>query len=279
MEDENCSFLALLMAPDESPVENPYEIQTPLTEFEPDYISLNQTPPQAENYLFSPLLPVPVQVSEFNNLNPVYEFDNFSVLPSLLSLETHFPESSPPPPPFKIPKLESFQPSSPPPPPPPPPQFDDYSLGSILNECTKKSIKNERRTTTAAAAAGKTRRVRIRDSMYELSKLMPAGYGRKKTMAEMLEVACKYVKFLQAQVNALECMPEVSRLADGGGGGGRLRRLTRQQLLQVAVNSEEMQVVMADNGLCLVSEEQIVQFKRVEMRSKIVQQLLAHIPI
>ncbi|KAK9677953.1 hypothetical protein RND81_11G178000 [Saponaria officinalis] len=208
----NVSFLALLMAPDNSPIDDPYEPQQPP---------------------FS---------------------DCFSALPDLVSLETF--------------------PKQPAPSPPPLPQVDDYSLGTIIKECVKRAEKRGK------CEAQKSKRVRIRDKMYELSKLMPAGYGRKKTMSDTLEEACKYVRFLKAQVGALEMMSTVSWVSGGGGrGNGRLERLTRQQMLQVAVNSPRAQMVLAERELCVVSVEQVALLKRVQMRKKVVQQLLARLPI
>ncbi|KAI4383282.1 hypothetical protein MLD38_009139 [Melastoma candidum] len=83
----------------------------------------------------------------------------------------------------------------------------------------------------------------------------------------MLEKAYKYVRYLEAQVLALLTMRLCTldeRCVIGGGTGETERRLiesmallSRKELVEAVVNSGTAQKVMYEEGLCLVSEEQV----------------------
>ncbi|KAL8045395.1 hypothetical protein ABFX02_08G111500 [Erythranthe guttata] len=87
-----------------------------------------------------------------------------------------------------------------------------------------------------------------------LRKLLP--WEGKMDMATVLEEAYKYIKFLRAQVSALQSMPRQSTHTSGGGGGGEFGRLNRQQLMQVVVNSPVAQRQLYTNECCIYSVEQ-----------------------
>lgn len=95
-----------------------------------------------------------------------------------------------------------------------------------------------------------------------LQKLLPLP-DKRMDMATVLEEAYKYVKYLQAQVRVLESMPP---LINGGGGGvcemdggddGMWRRLGREEMLGVVVNSKVAQTEMYSKGVCVYSVEQL----------------------
>ncbi|KAL7142251.1 hypothetical protein ABFS83_08G111500 [Erythranthe nasuta] len=86
-----------------------------------------------------------------------------------------------------------------------------------------------------------------------LRKLLP--WEGKMDMATVLEEAYKYIKFLRAQVSALQSMPRQSTHTSGGGGEGELGRLNRQQLMQVVVNSPVAQRQLYTNECCIYSVE------------------------
>nr|CAD1819200.1 unnamed protein product [Ananas comosus var. bracteatus] len=87
--------------------------------------------------------------------------------------------------------------------------------------------------------------------------------------ATLLEEANKYVRFLEAQVTALQTMPERSaRFAPPREPPGSLPcpaaalgRLNRQQLLQVLVNSPVVQDRLYARGLCVFSAEQVASLR------------------
>ncbi|KAL6135296.1 hypothetical protein ACLB2K_067524 [Fragaria x ananassa] len=108
------------------------------------------------------------------------------------------------------------------------------------------------------------RRQTLSDKTRCLQKLLP--WENKMDTATMLETAHRYVRFLQAQVAALQAMPIVSSdcslpvLTRGGGGGGDVEvmsRLSRSQMLQVIVSSPVAQMRMAEQGRCVFSVEQL----------------------
>ena len=92
-------------------------------------------------------------------------------------------------------------------------------------------------------------------------------WDTKMDMATMLEETYKYVKFLEAQLAALSAMPQ----APGGGGGGGdddglfggLGRLSRNQVLQVLVNSPVAQTTLYSKGFCVFSVEQVGLIEKV----------------
>nr|CAD1819289.1 unnamed protein product [Ananas comosus var. bracteatus] len=97
--------------------------------------------------------------------------------------------------------------------------------------------------------------------------LMP--WERKMDTATLLEEANKYVRFLEAQVTALQTMPERSaRFAPPREPPGSLPcpaaalgRLNRQQLLQVLVNSPVVQDRLYARGVCVFSAEQVASLR------------------
>ncbi|KAL6140091.1 hypothetical protein ACLB2K_058392 [Fragaria x ananassa] len=107
------------------------------------------------------------------------------------------------------------------------------------------------------------RRQTLSDKTRCLQKLLP--WESKMDTATMLEKAHRYVRFLQAQVAALQAMPVVASdcslpvLTRGGGGGDVevMSRLSRSQMLQVIVNSPVAQMRMAEQGRCVLSVEQL----------------------
>ncbi|XP_021746031.1 transcription factor bHLH117-like [Chenopodium quinoa] len=300
MEISEVSFLSLLMAPETSSNEDqfyddssPQNLSTflptpsmaPISDHDYHYCNNNNDnllSPIPESYLLPPLLP-PLMSPEFS-----------SALPNLLSFE-NFPQLSP---------FSSYSPPQQPPqiqlpPPPPPPrqsQRDDYSLDSILENYFEISKQKRKSSSSAAAAATEkaavvarrqrsNRRSKMSEKIYCLGKLLPGGHRHRKNTADMLEEAKKYVKFLQAQVNSLRTMPSESRFTElklGFGdlrGIGELARLSRQQLLQVVVNSPAAQMVMADRGWCLATAEQVAMMKRIEARQKVIQQFMHNLPL
>ncbi|XP_061364384.1 transcription factor bHLH117 [Gastrolobium bilobum] len=111
------------------------------------------------------------------------------------------------------------------------------------------------------------RRQKLSEKTRCLQKLMP--WDTKMDQATLMEEACKYVKFLQAQFCVLQSMPSqtspflaaVHNNGGGGGGGGGvfgdLERLNRNQVLQVLVNSPVAQTMLYSQGLCVFSMEQL----------------------
>lgn len=90
-------------------------------------------------------------------------------------------------------------------------------------------------------------------------------------MATMLEEAYKYVKFLQAQLAALQSMPAVASSTSSAGveSFGGLGRLNRNQLLQVLVNSPVAQTTLYSKGCCVFSLEQLGLLERLADMSRI----------
>lgn len=108
------------------------------------------------------------------------------------------------------------------------------------------------------------RRRRIREKFISLEKLVP-GTRRRLNKAAMLEEACKYIKFLEAQVKALSSMRLPAALPAFGGGHPAsfaaavprlLEELSQEQVLEMMVNSEKTQAVLSEKGWCVVSLEQ-----------------------
>ncbi|KAL5538180.1 hypothetical protein UlMin_044230 [Ulmus minor] len=121
------------------------------------------------------------------------------------------------------------------------------------------------------------RRQKLSEKTRCLQKLLP--WDKKMDMATMLEHSYKYVKFLQAQLEALKAMPVESaiipRKANASCGEdldlifAGLSRLTRNQLLQVLVNSPVAQTILCSQGSCVVAVEQLGLLKKVtEMRRR-----------
>ncbi|KDP27298.1 hypothetical protein JCGZ_20286 [Jatropha curcas] len=114
----------------------------------------------------------------------------------------------------------------------------------------------------------KRRRKRMSDKFHHLQKLLPL--DKKMDTATMLAEAYKYVKFLQAQVKALQAMATDSSFSgDVGGLGslfGKMEMLSRQQVLQVLLNTPEAQSRLYSQRCCVYSIEQLVILKKVAER-------------
>lgn len=101
-------------------------------------------------------------------------------------------------------------------------------------------------------------------------------WERKIDTATLLEEAHKYVRFLEAQVSALEGMPVRSGLAPSGPnrvrgeGFGGLERLNRQQMLQVLMNSARVQERLYASGCCVFSFEQMMDLKELAEKKMVV---------
>lgn len=148
---------------------------------------------------------------------------------------------------------------------------DSYSLESILEDYYRHPKKARKRPFQAKTLSQKA---------YCLGKLLPGAHRRRRTTAEMLDDAYKYIKFLQAQVSALRSMPvDGGGCGEGGGGSTGLGRLSRQQVLEVVVNSTVAQTVMAEKGWCVVAAEQVALMKKIEARNRLIHHLLANIPL
>lgn len=108
------------------------------------------------------------------------------------------------------------------------------------------------------------------------------------SIATMLEEAYKYVKFLQAQVRTLQSMPSDSVVIppgtstaaadqeDIGAIFSALGRLTRNQLLQVIVNSPVAQTMLYSQGCCVFSVEQLDILNKFTSQSKLMTNSLQH---
>lgn len=128
------------------------------------------------------------------------------------------------------------------------------------------------------SSLARKRRQTLSDKMRCLQKLLP--WDHKMDTATMLEAAHGYVRFLRAQLTALQTMPIVASdcgslpvLTRGGGDGDVdvLSRLSRTQLLQVLVNSPVAQMRMCSLGRCVFSVEQLALLnKRSVIRSAMV---------
>ncbi|KAH6764665.1 hypothetical protein C2S51_015914 [Perilla frutescens var. frutescens] len=116
---------------------------------------------------------------------------------------------------------------------------------------------------------------RLSDKTRCLRKLLPS--DEKMNIATVLEEAYRYIKFLQAQVSALQSMPCQTTAAGGGGAatnivGGDLGRLTRQQLLQVVTNSPAVQAQLCADSCCVFSVEQLLSMEKRAEREALVQE-------
>ncbi|KAI4384988.1 hypothetical protein MLD38_003065 [Melastoma candidum] len=110
---------------------------------------------------------------------------------------------------------------------------------------------------------------KVSEKLKALRRIVPCDH--KADIATMLEQAYKYVRYLEAQVLALLtmqlCTPDERGLCSGvsGGGTGEIERrmiesvgrLSRKEVVEAVVNSGTAQKVLYEEGLCLVSEEQV----------------------
>ncbi|XP_059451389.1 transcription factor bHLH117-like [Corylus avellana] len=100
------------------------------------------------------------------------------------------------------------------------------------------------------------KRRKVADRMNVLESLMP--WRNKMKRADMLKECCKYVKYLQAQLKALQSMPAHSSYCTSSSGDSDfLGKVSRNQMLQFLVNSPISQIVQYSNGRCIYSEEQL----------------------
>nr|WKE35148.1 basic helix-loop-helix family protein [Rosa persica] len=232
---------------------NTTQLLLPLSLFADNYCSL--TAPKTEPPLYHHHQPpqygaVPPQTTSINDYYSI-----FNHLPDLLSLD-HSP--------YKRPRLLDHQ------------TLASYQLYPTPAESLPAPVVVPRGSSLA-----RKRRQTLSDKMRCLQKLLP--WEKKMDTATMLEAAHSYVRFLQAQVAALRAMPIVASdsacslpvLTRGVGGGTGdvevLSRLSRSQLLQVAVNSPVAQMRMSDLGRCVLSVEQLALLnKKSVIRSAMV---------
>ncbi|CAA6656528.1 unnamed protein product [Spirodela intermedia] len=136
------------------------------------------------------------------------------------------------------------------------------------------SSSDDQRALQAEKPASRQRKG-ISERIRLLAKLMP--WDRKMNTSTMLEEARNYVKFLEAQVTVLQCMPVESRFscpppssyATSASVLRGLERLTRQQLLHVMVRSPLVQDKLCGRGLCVFSVEQVILMRQAAERKKI----------
>ncbi|XP_073058253.1 transcription factor bHLH52-like [Primulina eburnea] len=146
------------------------------------------------------------------------------------------------------------------------------------------SLEQPRNTAVDSLSRVEDRRSRkqqkLSDKTRRLQKLLP--WDKKMDMATVLEEACKYIKFLQAQVSILQAMPNTESGSHGtaisslihGVVGDQLGRLNRQQLLQVLLHSPIAQTMLYSNGCCVYSLEQLLLVKNNAERKAQFNQLL-----
>lgn len=142
---------------------------------------------------------------------------------------------------------------------------DPQTLDSIVQSCYYLN----RPVVIPQSKLARRRRQKLSEKMQGLQKLMP--WDTKMDMSTMLEEAHKYVKYLQAQLKALQSMPPHSSRAfpaaqtSYGGVFGYLEKLTRSQILQVLVNSPVTQNVLYSHGFCVFSLEQLRDVPSLQM--------------
>lgn len=124
------------------------------------------------------------------------------------------------------------------------------------------------------------RRSKISERIKILEGLMP--WDARMTMGRLLEEAHKYIRFLEAQVTALQTMPAQLTPANAGIRGvgrssvlfGGLEMLNRQQMLQVMVNSAAVQNLLYKKECCVFSSEQVAELGRGTGEGKLTLMLL-----
>ncbi|KAJ9549179.1 hypothetical protein OSB04_021722 [Centaurea solstitialis] len=117
------------------------------------------------------------------------------------------------------------------------------------------------------------RRNTLSEKTRSLQKVLP--WDKKMDMATIYEETFKYIKFLEAQITALESMPVIASPTTTSGSNfgsenprfcnpyGALGKLNRQQLLEVLVNSSAAQTILYSKGCCIYSLEQLILFKDI----------------
>lgn len=115
-------------------------------------------------------------------------------------------------------------------------------------------------------------KLKLSDKTRLLQKLLPS--NKKMDIATMLEETYKYVRFLQAQVRAIQSMPLESSFVVQNecdspcfGGPSGLGMLNRHQLLQVLLNSPSAQTFLYSKGFCVYSFEQLLFFTTLSQPS------------
>ena len=208
--------------------------------------------------------------SEVSDAFPVLCDSSFHRLPELRSLEQAAIHAEP-----SHKRVRSFSPT------------DAYTLDAIvksfkLSNCFSSpygSADGPSPPVVPQSSIARQRRQKISDKTRCLQKLMP--WDKKMDMATMLEEAYKYIKFLQAQMRALQSMPcesnfvPYNHINDSGPFGG-LTRLNRQQLLQVLVNSPVAQTMLYSKGCCVFSLEQLILLKKLADSKLLLPHLLFH---
>ncbi|XP_022989032.1 transcription factor bHLH117-like [Cucurbita maxima] len=126
------------------------------------------------------------------------------------------------------------------------------------------------------SALTRQRRQKLSDKTRCLQKLLP--WDKKMDISTMLEEAFKYVKFLQAQLLALQSMPCESAISTNSnhhisGVFGGLERLSRNQLLQVLVNSPVVQTMLCSQSCCVFSAEQLGLIQKIAEKRVLLQQI------
>ncbi|XP_031130413.1 uncharacterized protein LOC116032133 [Ipomoea triloba] len=135
----------------------------------------------------------------------------------------------------------------------------------------RKAAKTESRSCKLA----RERRQKQCEKIRYLQKLMP--WDTKMDTARMLEEAYKYVKFLQAQVRVLQNMPARGALPSPNTTPALhrpLASLSRQQLLEILVNSPAAQTFLYSRGCCVYSVEQLALLGKVVDRKALFEQML-----
>ncbi|XP_048232948.1 transcription factor bHLH117 [Ricinus communis] len=199
------------------------------------------------------------------NSTPLFHLSS-SPPPSFSFFAQHFTSNSQT---FKIPKKETSLPL-------PDPLFTNLNPHTN-NPQTSNSIV-EGFSILSSNPSQKNKRQRCRQTMGDkfriLQKLMP--WDKRMDTATMLAEAYNYINFLQAQVKALQAMPlfddptstHHSFNTDNyvcalGSVFGAMGMLTRQQLLQVLLNTPEALTRLYSQRCCLFSIEQLLALNKV----------------
>ncbi|GER31601.1 basic helix-loop-helix (bHLH) DNA-bindingsuperfamily protein [Striga asiatica] len=164
-----------------------------------------------------------------------------------------------------------------------PPPFPSQlpSLLSPEQPQIKPPIPNPRSETASYEKPRCRHQQRLSERTRRLQKLLP--WDEKMDMATVLEEAHKYIRFLRAQVRALQSMPResIAGSADYGAAtaesvatGGDLGRLNRQQLLRVVLSSPVAQMQLYTKGCCVYSSEQMVWLRKKAEREALHREMM-----